>query len=136
MREAFEAAGITNKQIAPGEIWTVDDTEIAIPRTDPKKRTYHAGGRTCLVLSNDYICAARHILTISVAPLTHYADQHNEAEHVIEPSGDNGLDARSCVMLGHIQPILKIKIFKRVGRLSINDWEIVLAKVVSNFDRA
>jgi len=132
LSDALKRAGLG---ISPGDVWLVDDRAVVIPETPPEKRTIHAAGRTCVVLSNETICKSIHCPTISIAPTTHYTGSKTEADYVIKKSGQNGLDLDSCAMLGHIQPVVKTRLKTKIGILSLDDWENIIAKILWNFDR-
>lgn len=39
-------------------------------------------------------------------------------------------------MLAHLQPVVKTDIERKLGELSLDDWENLMVQIVKNFDRA
>lgn len=119
-------------QISPGEVWTVRDSIVIFPEERAgHQRTKH-GKRFVLVLSNDWICAALDCPCVQVAILSHLNDFRSTAEIQIKKTDSNGLEHDSRVLLGHSQPLLKTDLEKRMGKLSLTEWEEVLRKVYWN----
>jgi mRNA-degrading endonuclease toxin of MazEF toxin-antitoxin module len=127
--------GVSRLKLKPGDICLVEDDAVVIPETPDEKRTYHPKGRPCLVLSNDESCSRVTYPIVSIAPIAHSVHLKDEPDFLILPTKENGLDCESLIMLGHIQPVRKIDIFKIIGSLNEGEWELMLAHLLSNFDR-
>lgn len=120
-------------QISPGEVWTVRDSVVIFPEERAgHQRTKHPD-RFVLVLSNDWICAASDCPVVQVAILSHLNDFRSTAETEVKKTDSNGLKHDSRVLLGHAQPLLKTDLEKRLGKLSLTQWEDVLRKIYWNF---
>ncbi len=87
-------------------------------------------------MSNDVLCNDVSYPIISIAPTTHLVDFKTQADFPIQPTEANGLNEPSLIMLGHIQPIRKTDLRKKIGSLSLDEWEHLLEHVVWNFDRS
>lgn len=120
-------------QISPGEVWTVKDSIVIFPeeRAGHQRTKHHR--RFVLVLSNEWICAALDCPCVQVAILSHLNDFRSTAETEIKRTSQNGLEQDSRILLGHGQPLLKTDLEKRIGKLSLSEWEDVLRKIYWNF---
>jgi mRNA-degrading endonuclease toxin of MazEF toxin-antitoxin module len=125
---AFVAAGLG---IGPGDVVTVSDSHIKFPLNLLRKAHER---RFCLVLSNNLICEKSDI--ILMAPMTSDTTFMSMAQIEFEASANNGLEVKSRVLLDQIQPMKKSSILKKAGSLSWTEWELVMEKIVWNFDRA
>lgn len=89
-----------------------------------------------MVLSNDVLCNDLSYPIVTIAPTTHLVDSKTQADFPIQPTEGNGLKQPSLVMLGHIQPIRKVDLQKKIGSLDLDEWERLLEHVLWNFDRS
>jgi mRNA-degrading endonuclease toxin of MazEF toxin-antitoxin module len=136
LRDALKKAGVSNIAIRAGDVCIVKDESVVIPETPEDRRNYHKDGRLCVVLSNHSMCADPTFPIVSIAPLTHRIDLKDSCDCPLDPSPQNSLRERSLVMLGHIQPVTKQDLVKKIGTLSEDEWKDLLAHVLSNFDRS
>lgn len=135
LRAALKSAGASGLNVGPGDVCLVDDTQVVIPETPEEKRKYHDNGRTCLLLSNQEMCKTVSFPIFSIAPISHLLHLKESCDLKILPNPQNGLQQPSLIMLGHIQPVRKVDIFKKIGTLSDQEFERVLAHILSNFER-
>jgi mRNA-degrading endonuclease toxin of MazEF toxin-antitoxin module len=135
IRAALKSAGASGLVVGPGDVCLVDDKHVVIPETPEEKRKYHENGRTCLVLSNEEMCNTVSFPIFSIAPISHLVHLKDSCDFRINPTGKNGLHEPSIIMLGHIQPVRKLDVFKKIGTLADEEYERVLAHILSNFDR-
>jgi mRNA-degrading endonuclease toxin of MazEF toxin-antitoxin module len=130
LKEALEKAGV-KLAISPGDVVTVKDKEIKFP-LDPDREPHVR--RFCVVLSSDILCEKSPITAI--LPLSHQVGLKSFADVYISRTKENGLERDSYAVMEQIQPIRRRDILERKGKLSLNDWEEILRKMVENFDRA
>lgn len=130
VREAFLKAGITTP-VFPGDVVTIQDKAIKFPLNLLRKPHER---RFCLILSNDLLCEQSPIILI--APMTHDTSIKRVSQEEIRPTAQNGLPLPSLVILEQIQPIEKASILQKIGKLSTDEWERVMAKILWNMDRA
>ena len=135
LRDAFKEAGVSNIAVEPGDVCIVKDESVVIPETPEDKRKYHPEGRLCVILSNRSMCADPTFPIVSIAPLTHRVDLKDSCDFPLNPSDQNRLRKVSLVMLGHIQPITKQDLIKKIGSLSEDEWNDMVAHILSNIDR-
>ncbi len=136
LADALKAAGVSAFHGKPGDVYLAEDTEIVIPETKDDERKWHQNGRPCVILSNDVLCSDPAYRIVSIAPISHRVDLKARADFDLSPTRQNGLHEPSLIMLGHIQPVRKQTLFKKIGELSNSEWEAMLAHIVDNFDRA
>lgn len=125
---AFMVAGLG---LSPGDVVTVSDSHIKFALNLVRKAHER---RFCLVLSNDLICQRSDI--ILMAPMTSDTTFKSMSQIEFAPSVRNGLELKSRVLLDQIQPMKKSEILKKMGSLSLTEWELVMTQIVWNFDRA
>jgi mRNA-degrading endonuclease toxin of MazEF toxin-antitoxin module len=130
VREALLKAGL-GFDLNPGDIVTVKDREIKFPLNVVRKPHER---RFCLVLTNNTLCAKSPIILI--APMTHDLSTMAMAHLEFQPTKGNGLVTRSRLILDQIQPIPKDTVLEVVGKLSEDEWDCVMTKIVWVFDRA
>jgi mRNA-degrading endonuclease toxin of MazEF toxin-antitoxin module len=135
LKDELTAAGLSRLNISPGDVFIADDKAVVIPRSvKSSPRKYHEV-RTCVVMSNNVLCSDLSYPIVSIAPTTHLVNLKTQADFPILPNKGNGLDLPSLVMLGHIQPVRKVDLRRKIGSLSLDEWERLLEHVVWNFDR-
>ena len=134
LRDALKAAGASRFSIVPGDVCIVDDKSVVLPQTPSDKRRIHTGGRTCIVLTNASLCARATYPIVSIAPTSTQLHFKEEADFPLSPTAQNGLDEKCLVMLGHIQPVRKADLFKKVGKLSTDEWDALSAHILWYFD--
>jgi mRNA-degrading endonuclease toxin of MazEF toxin-antitoxin module len=130
LKEALEKAGI-RLAISPGDVVIVKDKEIKFP-LEPDRKPHIR--RFCVVLSSDILCEKSPITAI--LPLSHQVGLRSFADVYISKTTENGLEKDSYAVMEQIQPVRRVDIQERLGKLSLNDWEEILRKMVENFDRA
>ncbi len=132
--DALKSAGLSRFSGHPGDVYLVVDKDVVIPETTlpgAKERKYH-DTRTCVVLSNEYICGDPMYPILSIAPTSHRVDLKDAADFQLAASSQNGLDVDSIVMLGHIQPMKKASCVRRIGKLTPDEWEALVTHLLWN----
>jgi len=71
---------------------------------------------------------------VSIAPTSTQLHLKEEADFPLSATEQNGLHKNCLVMLGHIQPVRKTDLFKKIGRLSDQDWDALCAHLLWYFD--
>ena len=112
----------------------VEDKSVVIPETPEEKRHYHEDGRTCIVLTNPHLSKRITYPIVSIAPTTSRVDLKEESDFPLKANPRNGLHKDCLVMLGHIQPVRKQDLFKRIGKLSETEWDNLCAHLLWYFD--
>src|SRR5947209_7384673 len=118
LREALKSMGVSRMTFKPGDVCLAEDTKVVIPETPEDERKFHENGRPCVVLSNREICQRPMFPIVSIAPVSHLVHLKDSCDFPISPTPQNGLHVEGLIMLGHIQPIRKVDIFKVIGSLS------------------
>jgi mRNA-degrading endonuclease toxin of MazEF toxin-antitoxin module len=116
--------------VSPGDVCIAEDASIVIPETPDEKRKLHPKGRTCVILSSAIVCNKVTHPILSVAPTTHRIDRKDITDFELLPTPQNGLKVESLVMLGHVQPIRKVDVFKKIGELSSGEWDLLQAHLL------
>lgn len=126
IEKSLEDAGISGKIIKRGDIWTISDSIITFPtdRLPKSKRTNHEQ-RPVLVLSCDEDLTRVRPLTAIISPVSAVIDKMVTDFRLTVGMG--GLKYDSVVRLGLIQPILKIDLKQKIGRLE----QVVLDQVMT-----
>ncbi len=131
--DALKGAGVSVLTLAPGDVCVVADKAVVIP--EAKNRDWHET-RTCVVLSNDTLCADVFTPIVTIAPTSSRIDLKGYSDFFLANTRENGLSVDSLVMLGHVQPVRKIDLVKKIGYLTLDEWERMLAHLLRTFDRA
>ena len=134
LRDALKSAGASKLSIAPGDVCLVEDESVVLPQTPPDKRTLHPNGRTCVVLTNPRLSKRATYPIVSIAPTSSQLHLKDEADFPLSATRENGLDKDCLVMLGHIQPVRKSDLFKKIGTLSNKNWDDLCAHLLWYFD--
>jgi mRNA-degrading endonuclease toxin of MazEF toxin-antitoxin module len=124
---------VDKSEIVNGGIYRVRDSEIDFPETQWSRRGLHAF-RTVVVVSADHLCRSDE-LVVSAAPMSTDLSLQHPTDVIVFKNPENGLNKDGRVLLGHIQPIRKDALEKKFGRMSDEDWQTILVKIVDNFDR-
>jgi len=132
--DAIRKAGASGLVMAPGDVCLVNDEAVVIPETPEEKRTYHKDGRPCVILFNHELCAKALMPIVSVAPISHRVDLKDACDFPISPNARNGLHQESLVMLGHIQPVRKNDVFKKIGSLANEEFDGLMRHLVQNIE--
>jgi|SRR5580658_5539923 mRNA-degrading endonuclease toxin of MazEF toxin-antitoxin module len=135
LSDAFKKIGIGKIKIEAGGIYRLRDDIIKIPDSDLLgNRTKH-DFRTVVVLSNQQTCDSFSSPVVIVAPLSHELEPRPATDLIVYKTAENKLAHDSRYMFGYIQPVLKSDLDKQIGRISEEDWQRVMGKIVWNFDR-
>ena len=97
---------------------------------DPVRGSEQGGRRPALVISGNLVNSK--INTIIIMPLTTKLKNY-QGNLILKPNTENGLSLPSEVMAIHIRSISKDRLQKRLGIISISDFEIVkdgLTKII------
>src|SRR5438067_863006 len=97
IKTALRKTGLTRCDIDPGFVCQIRDELIKMP-DDEQNRTVHYC-RHVLIMSCNYLCAAREINLVTIAPLSTEMSWENPAAVRLRPTRSNGLTAESRVML-------------------------------------
>mgnify|MGYP001230584072 FL=1 len=118
--------GRDERHFRQGEIWIIDDQQIAIPDSEITGRTVHEF-RPVVILS-DYCdnCNPNYPLLL-VAPLCSIKANSPKAIADVEVYPKDGVRDPSYVKVGLIQPILKVYLQHKVGELTLSALDRVLA---------
>jgi mRNA-degrading endonuclease toxin of MazEF toxin-antitoxin module len=135
LADALKQVGFSSFSGVPGDVWLVEDADVVIPETKRENRKLHPNGRTCVILSNDTLCADPMYTIVVIAPTSHRVDLKDASDFPIFASGSNGLRQDTLIMLGHVQPVRKSSLFRKIGFLSLKEWEEMLNHLVWTFDR-
>jgi mRNA-degrading endonuclease toxin of MazEF toxin-antitoxin module len=134
LRDALQKAGASAFSMSPGDVCLVEDESVVIPETPDERREYHPHGRPCVILQNGMLCTRVTYPIVLIAPTTHRTDLKESSDFQVEPSAVNGLHQPCLVMLGHIQPVLKPDVFKKIGTLSHSEWDLLSRHLMWVFD--
>lgn len=134
LRDALKAAGASKVIFTQGDVCLVEDESVVMPQTPEGKRKYHPDGRTCVVLTNPRLSERPTYPIVSIAPTSTRIDLKEESDFPLTGNQNNGLHKDCLVMLGHIQPVRKSDIFKRIGKLSGDEWDALCAHLLWYFD--
>ncbi len=132
---ALQQAGLAAFDGQCGDIYLVQDNDVVIPERKAHDRHLHPHGRTCVILSNNLFCEDPFYPIVSIAPTTHRVDIKDASDFPIQPNENNGLRSESLVLLGHIQPVRKRSLFRKLGSLTPAEWEAMTLHLVWAFDR-
>src|ERR1700739_4051683 len=134
LREALKGAGVSGLKISPADVFIASDQAIVIPETKTEDRKYHEKGRTCIVLSNRTICSSISFPIVSIAPTSHRVELKAATDFPLKATPENGLNQDSLVMLGHVQPLRKVDLIKKIGVLPPDIWTKLLVHMLANID--
>ena len=135
LSDAFKKIGIGKIKVEAGGIYRLRDDIIKLPDSDlAGNRTKH-DFRTVVVLSNQKTCDSLSSPVVIVAPLSHEIEIRPATDLIVGKTPENKLAHDSRFMFGYMQPVLKSDLEKQIGRISEDDWQGVMAKIVWNFDR-
>lgn len=120
-------SGRDERQFKQGEIWSANDQCVSIPDSEITGRTLH-GIRPVVILS-EYVdnCNPDYPLLL-VAPICskRSSDDLKELSDV-EVCPEDGVRADSFVKVGLIQPFLKVYLQRKLGELTVDALDRVLA---------
>ena len=133
--DALSKIGIYRVAIETGGIYRVRNQAIDFPVEDAKNTRKSEEFRTVTVMSNPEHCQSRLEESILVAPMSHDISMKHSTDIVIIASPENGLAKDSRVILSHIQPIPKKALEKQFGKFTDEEWERIIAHVLTNFER-
>lgn len=134
MRSAFKSAGVSKISFTQRDVCLVNDESVVLPQTPDDKRTVHPDGRTCVIMTNPRLSTRFSYPIVSIAPTSSQLQLKEEADFPLSANSHNGLHKDCLVMLGHIQPVRKTDLFKKIGRLSQNEWDKLCAHLLWYFD--
>lgn len=134
IRAALKSAGASKLSISQGDVCLVEDESVVMPQTLDEKRKFHPDGRTCIILTNSHLSQRATYPIVSIAPTSSRTDLKEEADFPLSANTHNGLRKDCLVMLGHIQPVRKSDLFKKIGELSDEEWDDLCAHLLWYFD--
>ncbi|MEP2669610.1 MAG: type II toxin-antitoxin system PemK/MazF family toxin [Cyclobacteriaceae bacterium] len=102
-----------------GEIWQAD--------LNPVKGSEQAGFRPVVIISGNLLNA--HLPVVITVPLTSKIKNY-KGNPVLHPSGTNGLNRKSEMLIFHIRSIAKDRLTKRLGEIEAQ--ELALATKTLN----
>jgi mRNA interferase MazF len=98
-----------------GEIWRAN--------LNPTKGSEQAGFRPVVIVSGNLM--NQYLNVVIVMPLTTKV-KNWKGDVVLDPTGTNGLSAKSEVLTMHIRSVAKDRLLEKIGR--INDFELEALK--------
>lgn len=130
MRQALAAAGLSSRNFAPGDVWTVDDREVTLSggRGDASRALHDS--RTVVIVDGPERCADASLVSILVAPTSSRHDLTSRYQLEV-PRGTGSLE-RSVVMLDLIQPVLRRAFKAHMGNVGPEKLEEMRAVILSN----
>lgn len=101
-----------------GEIWSIKDELISIPYADRSTapREFHEW-RTVVIAHNNILNSDPTWPIVMVAPLSHRTDLMRDYDLEVLP-GRDGVREHSIIRLSLVQPVLKVDLDRKFGRLS------------------
>lgn len=117
--EPFDCYGdiLTDRVFEAGGIYYVNDKLISLPESDRiKSRNYHEG-RPLVVLQNDNANSNEAVPLITVAPVSSVQKYKKASDLPLKPKVDD-VNTDSLLMVGLLQPILKIDVERKIGDIS------------------
>jgi mRNA-degrading endonuclease toxin of MazEF toxin-antitoxin module len=133
--DALYKIGIYRVAIETGGIYRVRNKAIDFPVEDAKQTRKPEEFRTVTVMSNPEHCQSRQEESILIAPMSHDTSMKHATDIVITASPENGLDKDGRIILSHIQPIPKRALEKQFGKFTDEEWERIIAHVLTNIER-
>src|SRR5271154_4666000 len=115
LRDALKNAGASKLGIERGDVCLVADESVVFPQTPDDKRSIHPDGRTCVVLTNSHLSTRVTYPLVSIAPTSSQVHLKDEADFPVSATKQNGMHENCLVMLGHIQPVRKKDLFRKIG---------------------
>jgi len=134
LRSALKSAGASKLSIVPGDVCIVTDESVVLPQTPSSKRKLHPHGRTCIILTNEHLCQRATYPLVTIVPTSTQLHLKEEADYPLSPTDQNGLNEECLAMLGHIQPVRKQDLLKKIGNLSVDEWDGLCAHLLWYFD--
>jgi len=134
LRDALKNAGASAVGMSPGDVCLVEDTSVVIPETSDERREYHPNGRPCVILQNGMLCTRVSYPIVLIAPTSHRTDLKESSDFPLHPNSSNGLHQECLAMLGHIQPVRKGDVFKKIGVLTHSEWDLLSRHLMWIFD--
>lgn len=134
MARVLKRAGVTAKDIEPGDIWIVPDELVVFPEDrlpDAKKKKHKH--RTVVVLSCKEDCQSIRPLTILIAPLSTKKKLKARTDFLLEKDNGN-LREDSFARLGLVQPVLKTDLQRqaKIGQLNKEIFDKMIAVLLAN----
>lgn len=86
-------------------------------------------------MSNPEHCQSRLEESILIPPMSSDTSMKHATDITILASPENGLNKGGRIILSHIQPISKRALEKQFGKFTDEEWELVIAHVLTNFER-
>ena len=134
LRDALKSAGASKTSFTQGDVCLVEDDSVVLPQTPEGKRKYHPDGRTCVILTTPPLAERPTYPIVTIAPTSTQIHLKEESDFPLSRNEHNGLHKDCLVMLGHIQPVRKSDIFKKIGKLSANEWDALCAHLLWCFN--
>ncbi|SFR18651.1 type II toxin-antitoxin system PemK/MazF family toxin [Desulfoscipio geothermicus] len=109
------------REFEVGEAYYIKDELIRIPTIDrsTEERNYHPGRRV-VIAHNSNLNADPTWPLVHVAPLSHRVDlmRETDIEVTTNPDDGDGVAVDSIIQLALVQPVLKVDLERKVGKLS------------------
>ena len=128
----LKGQGYTDKDVARGDIWTVQDSIVDFPasRLPGGRRTRHDTRFVLVIQCNEDNRAALYP-TVLISPMSSQTDLKGRQD-VELVKGSGGLPRDSVALLGQVQPILKRELKTKWGSLSGEELKAVLNTLLCN----
>jgi mRNA-degrading endonuclease toxin of MazEF toxin-antitoxin module len=133
IRSQFESLGVSNRDLKLGEVYTLPDTDITLPKNQlqrDKGEGIHET-RTAVVMQDGPTLVDPLLQTVLVAPTSSRVDLKT-CNDVELAQGEGGLTKHSCCMVDQMQPVLKTHLKVRWGRLDnhrIEELQVLLSSI-------
>lgn len=135
LREALDTAGITPKDIHPGDVWLYNEL-LFLTDDKLKRKVSERKDRPVIVVENLHHCQDPAYITVLEVPASHRVDLKSDASLLL-PVGCGGLDTESIAMVDILQPVLKRDLQNKIGQLpeeKFNELLTLIAIVVGITD--
>jgi hypothetical protein len=123
-----------NVRLIPGGIYKLKDDLVKFPDTEARNLRTRHDHRTVLVMSSAAVCHSDDYGCVIVAPMSHLVKYCAGVDVIVNPSRQNGLNAPGRVLLSYMQPAIKTDLTTKIGVMSDEDWQVIMAAVISGLD--
>jgi len=136
LRAAFHEAGVTEKDIYPGDVWLCPNEEVWLSDDKLKGKVPEKKHRPVVVVENLRHCQYPAYVSVLVVPTSHRIDLKSDASLFV-PVGCGGLESDSIAMVDIMQPVLKRDLQEKIGQLpeeNLNELLTLIAVTVGIVD--
>ena len=130
-------AGLSNRELHPGQVYQVFDEDVHFPETDEerkKSKGVHASRYAVVVQADDSLRDPAHARVLIVPTSESSLAKGVKPRYGIKLSrGDGNLPSDCLALVDHIQPVLKVRLKNLCGELkpaSFEEIQAVLLKIL------